>query len=100
MLSALQRAVLSECVSRRGEVPRAVFRRWVRGKPKHREKILTRSLERLIDRGLLTGYGVRTQEKWFVQSVRLTPAGRRAFASWQQSRQQKFPWEKYARSSP
>lgn len=41
-------------------------------------KIITRSVESLIDRGLLLGYGVRTPHKWFIHEIRLTTAGRRA----------------------
>ena len=39
---------------------------------------ITKSLERLIDKGLMIGYGRRTPEKWFIDEVQLTPAGRRA----------------------
>src|SRR3989339_360989 len=39
--------------------------------------ILTKSLERLIDKGLMIGYGRRTPEKWFIDEVKLTPRGRR-----------------------
>lgn len=42
-----------------------------------RIKIITRSLERLIARGLLTAYGHKTQEKFFIEDVKLTIAGRR-----------------------
>lgn len=38
---------------------------------------ITKSLERLIDKGLLIGYGRRTPEKWFIDSIKLTPLGRR-----------------------
>jgi DNA-binding MarR family transcriptional regulator len=40
--------------------------------------VVTKALERMIDRGLLVGYGVRTKEKWFIREVRLTAEGRRA----------------------
>ncbi len=42
-----------------------------------RNKTLTRSLERLIDREFMTGYGVRTPHKWFIREVKLTTKGRR-----------------------
>ena len=38
---------------------------------------ITKSLERLIDRELLTGYGRRTPHKWFIEEVKLTRLGRR-----------------------
>lgn len=37
---------------------------------------ITRSLERLIDKGLMIGYGRRTPEKWFIDEVKLTSQGR------------------------
>lgn len=43
---------------------------------KHPEKILTHSLESLIDKGLLRGYGRRTPKKWFLESVSLTKIGK------------------------
>jgi len=39
--------------------------------------VVTKALERMIDRGFLVGHGVRTKEKWFIHAVRLTPEGRR-----------------------
>ena len=39
--------------------------------------IITKSLEALIDRGFMTGYGVRTTEKWFIREVKLTSTGRK-----------------------
>jgi len=40
-------------------------------------KIITQSLESLIDRELLLGYGVRTPHKWFIESVELTKKGKK-----------------------
>ncbi len=47
--------------------------------PKRRDSrdTITKSLERLIDRELLTGYGRRTPHKWFIDEVKLTRLGRR-----------------------
>ena len=39
--------------------------------------IVTRSLESLIDKELMTGYGVRTPHKWYIKEVKLTPKGRK-----------------------
>jgi len=48
-------------------------------KPKREDQvnIITKSLERLIDKGFLTGYGVRTPKKWFIKEIKLTAAGRK-----------------------
>src|SRR3989344_7052092 len=40
-------------------------------------KIITQSIENLIDRELMTGYGVRTPHKWFIREVKLTPKGKK-----------------------
>lgn len=94
-LSALQRSILLHAFDARPPIPRAAFRSFFIGKarpakPKDRENDLTRSLERLIDRGLLSGYGRRTPRKWFLDSVRLTPSGR-ALARRQLGQQQRLP---------
>lgn len=48
-----------------------------------RVNIVTKSLERLIDKGFLIGYGVRTPKKWFIKEIKLTAAGRKAAKSLQ-----------------
>jgi hypothetical protein len=57
--------------------PRSAFAAFYK-QPREKEiKIITRSLERLIAKGLLIGYGYKTAEKLFIQRVSLTPKGRR-----------------------
>lgn len=46
-------------------------------KTEDRVNIVTKSLERLIDKGFLVGYGVRTPKKWFIKEIKLTAVGRR-----------------------
>lgn len=46
-------------------------------KSEHRIKIITRSLERMIDKELLIGYGTRTPHKWYVKEIKLTVKGRK-----------------------
>ncbi|MBI5071719.1 hypothetical protein HZB93_02390 [Candidatus Falkowbacteria bacterium] len=46
-------------------------------KMEDRVNIVTKSLERLIDKGFLIGYGVRTPKKWFIKEIKLTVAGRK-----------------------
>lgn len=79
-LSALQKSILKECyLAKKPKVPRTAFKMYYR---KHATAAgtdsTTESIERLIDRGLLVGFGRRTPKKWFIEEVRLTPAGRRA----------------------
>jgi hypothetical protein len=45
--------------------------------PKDVQDVVTKSLESLIDRGWLIGYGRRTPKKWFINEIRLTAAGRK-----------------------
>ncbi|MFA4819107.1 MAG: hypothetical protein WC621_04655 [Patescibacteria group bacterium] len=54
--------------------------------------IITKSLESLIDKGLMIGYGVRTPRKWFIKEVRLSAIGRRA-AKKLLGEQQKLPFK-------
>jgi len=77
-LSKLQKSVLkSAFLSARPRVPRSSLHtaQPARTSP-YAEEILGRSLERLIDRGFAVGYGHRTAEKWFIESIRLTTRGR------------------------
>jgi hypothetical protein len=79
-LSKLQKAILQACAGARGRIDRQRLyglRAQEATKAKDVVDGTTKSLERLIDRGLLVGYGVRTQKKWCIKSVRLTPTGRR-----------------------
>lgn len=92
-LSLLQRHVLQVCFSARGKVARGPFHKFYEGKevkPKDLVDTITKTLERLIDKGLLTGIGVRTPKKWYIKEVRLTPLGRRV-AKKLQGEQQKLP---------
>lgn len=78
-LSALQRHILRECYgSGQARLHRRAFAAFYRGRPTNEmTDSLTRSIERLIDKGLLIGFGRRTPKKWFIEEVRLTPLGRR-----------------------
>jgi len=79
-LSDLQKFILKQAyggkfyrISRKGfenDAPR--LRRGVGGEAVN---IITKSIERLIDREFLVGYGRRTPHKWFIEEVRLTPKG-------------------------
>lgn len=99
-LSALQRYILRECyLSRKSLIERPVFTKFYakhvplleskprsapssrpRGRSRRPHSVaasVTSSLERLIDRGLMIGFGRRTPQKWFIERVKLTPVGRR-----------------------
>lgn len=38
-------------------------------------KIITQSVESLIDKELMIGYGVRTPHRWFIKEIKLTDKG-------------------------
>lgn len=82
-LSSLQRFILLECLDgTRRRVARTMFMAFYRKQPsspsgKDRQDAITKSLERLIDKGLMIGYGRRTPKKWFIDEVALTPKGRK-----------------------
>ncbi len=92
-LSALQKYILGECYGvRKSKISRRGFMRFYQAPtpaPAMTETI-TKSLERLIERGFMIGYGRRTPEKWFIDEVSLTPLGRRTAKSLQ-GHQQTLP---------
>lgn len=92
ILSALQRFILRECYQyQKPRVPRQPFQKFYRQPASvvNRDNI-TVSLERLIDRGLLIGFGRRTPKKWYIVDVKLTPLGRRIARSTFGKQQQLF----------
>lgn len=79
--SLLQKYILSVCYSSRGKVARGPFHKFYEGKGMKQKAVvdvITKTLERLIDKGLMVGLGVRTPKRWYIKEVRLTPAGRKA----------------------
>lgn len=48
-----------------------------RAKKENYKNIVTVSLERLIERGILIGYGIKTKDKLFINKIKLTPLGRK-----------------------
>ena len=92
-LSALQKHILRESyMSDKARIARRMFYRFYKTATPTRIMVetLTKSLERLIDKGLMTGYGRRTPEKWFMVEVALTPRGRKT-AKTLFGQQQKLP---------
>jgi hypothetical protein len=91
-LSSLQKFIVLQCfdkgparyasasVAGGGKVDRKTFRQFYekqesRASLKYEEGIITNSLERLINKELLIGYGRRTSHKWFITHVKLTNKG-------------------------
>lgn len=81
-LSSLQKYILKECYNEGGRKKRDTLTAFYvqekdSPKPHEQVKIVTQSIERLIEKGLMVGYGMRTPEKWFIREIKLTPFGRR-----------------------
>lgn len=97
-LSVLQRYILVSCYAAKGKRRErggleAFYERQSR-RPSSRDaqNALTKSLERLIDKELLIGYGVRTPHKWYIKEIKLTPKGRKVAKGLLSSRQAKLPF--------
>ena len=56
-------------------------------------KIISRSIERLINKGYAVGYGEKTQYKWFIMEIKLTALGRK-ISKKLQGEQIKLPFKK------
>lgn len=103
-LSPLQKYILrSSYLTPPKAVLRGIFSKFYEGhkvRPKIGDtvNIITKSLEALIDRGFMTGYGVRTPKKWYIKEVKLTPQGRKLTKKLL-GEQQKLPFKLPKRSS-
>lgn len=96
MLSHLQQYILEECALRGGGISRRLLHSNYqasrsRSRADNYKKIITQSIERLIERGFLVGYGRKTREKLFIDKIRLTAAGRPALAKLRQRQQPRLP---------
>jgi len=82
-LSKLQKYILIQCYCYKGHKihrDRLIdFYGNVQKPPKSelQTKIISRSLESLIDKELMIGYGIRTAHKWFVKDIKLTNKGKK-----------------------
>lgn len=96
MLSSLQKFILLLCLERGGKTERAKFRQFYakqqkKTSEKYQENIITKSLERLIDREMMIGYGKRTPHKWFITHVSLTKKGVKVGQNLLKEKQGKLP---------
>ena len=82
-LSNLQKFILRTILTRKqSRVSRSLFLQFYQKQKKaptlpKQIKIITQSLERLIDKGLIVGFGHKTKEKYFIKEVKLTAAGKK-----------------------
>ncbi|MBU2542744.1 hypothetical protein KJ785_04250 [Patescibacteria group bacterium] len=95
-LSPLQKFILLKCYEKGGRIDRKFFRDFyvkqdLKAKEKYQESIITKSLESLIDRELMIGFGRRTAHKWFITHVKLTKKGKNRAEEVLQESQEKLP---------
>ncbi len=81
-LSSLQKFILTACYARKGKLKKNVllgFYEKQKEKPSEKDQVdtITKSVESLIDKGMMVGYGVRAPTKWYIEEVRLMPEGRK-----------------------
>lgn len=82
-LSGLQKYILRQAYLNRGRLARSRLVEYyekLQIKPSEYEqvKIIGKSIDRLIKRELLVGYGIKTAHKWFIKEIRLTLKGKKA----------------------
>lgn len=97
-LSNLQKYILLQGFNQKGKFSRNILNKFYdnrKNKPKKEDvvNIITKSLERLINKELLIGYGMRTTHKWFIEEIKLTYKGRKT-AKKLLGEQQKLPFHK------
>jgi len=86
-LSTLQKFILRKTLaSGKAKTARNILLDFYKNKKKVpkkelKVKIITQSLERLIDKGLIIGWGHKTQEKFFIDNIKLTTRGRKLACS-------------------
>lgn len=82
-LSNLQKYIILECLNNKnGRILRGRLKRFYESQKKKPQlkmmtKIITQSMERLIDKELMIGWGERTSHKWFIKEIKLTAKGKR-----------------------
>ncbi len=85
-LSNLQKFILKDCygstgVFKRNKLMSFYDKQKEKTKKEDQQNTITKSLERLIDKELMIGYGRRTPHKWFIDEIKLTAKGRRTARS-------------------
>jgi len=96
IFSPLQQYILKECYAGNNEeVSRKLFVRFyvknTRTTKNSQVKIITKSIERLIDREMLVGFGIRTAKKWFIKEVKMTNPGRKEWQKYLNRKQKQLP---------
>lgn len=95
-LSSLQRHILKQCFkSPNFKVSKKIIESFYSSKtvkPKSIIDDITKSIDRMIKKELIVGYGIKTAHKWFIKEVKLTLKGKKMYRSI--FTQQKLPFKK------
>ena len=102
-LSKLQKYILLECyLSKKRRYLKKELLKFYDKKKKTKEEdrqgSITRSVERLIGKGLLVGYGEKTAQKLYLNQIRLTSLGRKVSRKLL-DKQQKLPLKKLTKKT-
>ncbi|MFA6307560.1 MAG: hypothetical protein WCS88_00055 [Patescibacteria group bacterium] len=82
-LSKLQKYILKKSLeNNKNKISRNIFEKFYdndKNAPikKIRTNIISKSIERLIDKGLIVGFGEKTQYKLFINQIKLTTNGKK-----------------------
>ena len=81
-LSFLQKYILKECFANNNfNVHKSTLKSFYHNKkikPKNIIHDITRSIDNLIVKDLIVGFGKKTSHKWYIQKIQLTAKGRKA----------------------
>ena len=82
ILSALQKFILKESFGEKKYLLVKGYLKFYQNQRKvsarsEQVKIISKSIDRLINKGLLVGFEEKTKEKWFIKEVKLTAVGQR-----------------------
>jgi len=83
MLSPLQKYIINQCaLSADNKISKTILYRYygnIKKRPKQKDLAndVTKSVDRLIKKELVIGYGWKTARKWFIEGVKLTAKGKK-----------------------
>ena len=79
-LSALQKYILKQCfLGNNSKISKKVIENFYSLKTVKAKNIIndiTKSVDRMIAKELIVGYGTKTAKKWYIREVMLTPKGK------------------------
>ena len=94
-LSDLQKYILLISYENIGKTSKRTLFDYYKNKKKKPSKedqlnIITKSIDRLIKKELIAGFGKKTSKKWFIEKIKLTPKGKKEAVNIIKSKQKKL----------